>query len=76
MPTIFLQVTTDQPHTQKNKKTKEEKKKISFFLIFHRFQPFNCCLSVVLSLDEGDFPENVHIVGPGSFEPFCVWILF
>ena len=23
---------------------------------------FNCCLSVVLSLDEGDYPENVKIV--------------
>ena len=31
-------------------------------LIFRRFHPFNCCLSVVLSLDEGYYPENLQIV--------------
>ena len=31
-------------------------------LIFHRFYPFNCCLIVVLSLDEGDYPEHLQIV--------------
>ena len=32
---------------------------ISFF---HCFSSFNCCLNVVLWLDEGDYPENVHAV--------------
>ena len=31
-------------------------------LIFHRFSPFNCCLSAVLWLDKGDYPENSHVV--------------
>jgi len=39
-------------------------KKICFFLIFPLSWPFNCCLSVVLWLDEGDFPRNLHIVCP------------
>ena len=38
------------------------------------FSPFNCCLSVVLYLDEGDCSENVHLVfcpnKQRSFEPF------
>ena len=25
------------------------------------FSPFNCCLSVVLYLDEGDYPQNLHV---------------
>ena len=36
--------------------------------------PFNCCLSVVLWLDKGDYPENSHVVfrpnGWLYFEPF------
>ena len=36
---------------------------ISFYIsFFHRFSPFNCCLSVVLWLDKGDYPENSHVV--------------
>ena len=35
--------------------------------------PFNCCLSVVLELDEEDYPENSHVVfypnKQRSFEP-------
>ena len=27
-----------------------------------RFSPFNCCLSVFLLLDEGDYPDNSHAV--------------
>ena len=40
---------------------KNVKKKISYFathLIFHRFSPFNCCLSVLLWLDKGDYPRK------------------
>ena len=40
------------------------KKEISFSVIFHRFQPFICCLSVILWLDKGDCPENLHVVSP------------
>ena len=39
-------------------------KKISVSLIFHHFQLFNCCLSVILWLDKGDFQKNIHIVCP------------
>ena len=35
---------------------------LAFHLIFHRFSPFNCCLSVVLYLDKGDYSENLQIV--------------
>ena len=60
-------------------------------LISHRFQPFICCLSVVLWLDKGDFPGNLHTVcvrvkiNKRSFELLCVcvggeggggWILY
>ena len=42
------------------------------------FSPFNCCLSVVLLLGTGDYPENSHAVfcpnKQRSFEPLCVWI--
>ena len=31
-------------------------------LIFHRFSPFNCCLTVALQLGKGDYPENSHVV--------------
>ena len=34
-----------------------------FIIVFHhRFLPFNCCLSVVLSPDERDYPENMQTV--------------
>ena len=29
---------------------------------FYRFWPFNCCLSVVLQLDKGDYLENLQIM--------------
>ena len=39
-----------------------------------QFSPFKCCLSVVLYLDKGDYPENLHVVScPSkqcSFEHF------
>ena len=59
-----------------------KQKKISYFvshLIFHRFYPFNCCLSVLLELDKGDYPENMQIVcvyviiNKYSFEAFYVF---
>ena len=31
-------------------------------VFFFYFEPFICCLSVVLWLDKGDFPQNVHAV--------------
>ena len=40
----------------------------------HCFSLFNCCLSVVLWLDEGDYPRNWYVVFcPNKqlyFEPF------
>ena len=31
------------------------------------FSLFSCCLSVVLSLEKGDYPKNVHVVfGPNK----------
>ena len=42
----------------------EPKQDKSFSSIFHRFGPFISCLSVVLWLDKGDLPENVHTVCP------------
>ena len=45
---------------------------VSFFQSF--FLLFNCCLSVVLQLEKGDYPENLQVVFcPSkyrSFEPF------
>ena len=35
---------------------------VALHLIFHRFSPFNSCLSVVLWLDKRDYPENSHVV--------------
>ena len=40
---------------------------------------FNCCLSVVLSLDKGAYPENVDVVCLKNFFNIifslsCVWI--
>ena len=40
----------------------------------HCFSLFNCCLSVVLQLDKGHYPENLQVVfcpnKQHSFEPF------
>ena len=57
--------------------TKSFKQKKSFSFIFHHYWPFICRLSVVLWLDKGDFPENLHtvcVLNKRSFESFCVWI--
>ena len=47
---------------------------LALHLISHRFSPFNYCLSVDLSLDNGDYPQNSHVVfcrnKLRSFEPF------
>jgi len=43
-------------------KKEEDKSDLAFHLIFHRFSPFNCCLSVVLLFDKGDYLENLQIV--------------
>ena len=40
-------------------------KKIRYFashIIFHCFEPFHCCLSVVSWPEEKDFPEHLHRV--------------
>ena len=65
------------PQALDRKTTQLNQKQISglaFYLIFHRFSPFNCCLSVVLQLDKGDYPENLQVVTcpnkQHSFEPF------
>ena len=65
------------PSTEQAVKTQPKQDK-SFFFIFHRFYRFICCLSVVLWLDKGDFPEKYVSVkiNKRSFEPFCVWVLF
>ena len=47
------------PKTEQAAKTQSKQDK-SFSFIFHRFWPFICCLSVVLWLDKGDSPENLH----------------
>ena len=49
----------DRKTTQLNQKQISVLAFISFFI---GFQPFNCCLSVVLQLDKGDYPENSHDV--------------
>ena len=57
--------------------TKSFKQKKYFSFIFHHYWPFICRLSVVLWLDKGDFPENLHtvcVLNKRSFESFCVWI--
>ena len=46
------------PSTEQAVKTKPKQ-----VFVFH-FWPFICCLSVVLWLDKGDFPKNVHAVCP------------
>ena len=38
--------------------------------------PFNCCLSVVLWLDKGDYPENSHVVfRPNKLRFVVVFVL-
>ena len=44
-----------------NKRHKLNRNEISFS---HSFFIVICCLSVVLQLDKGDFPENLHTVCP------------
>ena len=34
---------------------------LAFPLLFHRFSPFNCCLSEVFWLDKEDYPENLLV---------------
>ena len=53
--------TNNRPSAEQAVKNKPKEDKY-FSVIFHRFWPFICCLSVVLWLDKGDFPENVHTV--------------
>ena len=54
-----------------NKLQKLNRNKKSFSLIFHHFSPFTCSgkrhpdrQSVILWLDKGDLPENLHTVCP------------
>ena len=59
---------------------------VSYFtshIIFDCFEPFHCCLSLVLWPEEGDFPENLHRVVyvlikliSVLLNLLCVWILF
>ena len=35
---------------------------LALHLICNRFLPFNCCLSVLLYLDKGDYSENSYVV--------------
>ena len=42
--------------------SQEQKSGLALHLIFDCFSPFNCCLSVVLQLDKGDYLENLHVV--------------
>ena len=51
------------PSTEQAVKT-QPKLDQSFSFIFHRFWQFICCLSVVLFLNKGDFPANLHTVCP------------
>ena len=53
---------------------------LAFRLIFHRFSSFNCCFSVVLWLDKGDFPEHFQtvffvLIHRVLLNCLCVWIL-
>ena len=51
------------PSTEQAVKTRPKQDK-SFSFIVHHFLQFICCLSVVLWLDKGDFPGNLHTVCP------------
>ena len=57
MPAFFQAL--DTKTTQLNQK---QTRGLALHLIFHRFSTFNCCLSVVLQLDKGDYPEHSHVV--------------
>ena len=46
-------------------KTSLSQKQISVLALPQIFQHFNCCLSVTLPLDNGDYPENL----PVTFHP-------
>ena len=54
-------------------------KRFKWMLInFAHFWPFICCLSVILWLNKGDFPEICILcvcikINKHLFEPFCVW---
>ena len=46
---------------------------LAFHLIFHRFSPFNSCLSVVLLLGKGDYPENLRrLFCPNTQRSLCL----
>ena len=49
------------PCTEQVVKSKPKQEK-TFSFLFHLFWPFVCCLSVVLLLNKGNFPENVQTV--------------
>ena len=49
---------------QKPNKLQKLNQNKSFSFIFHRFSSFICCLSVILWLDKGHFPENLNTVCP------------
>ena len=39
----------------------KEVRELALHPIFHRFSTLNCCLSLVLYLEKGDYPENSHV---------------
>ena len=43
-----------------------------FYLIFHRFSPFNCCLNIVLQLDKGDTGDCVTVLVKSVHLNLCV----
>ena len=45
----------------KNDLSRGQPKNDKFLSHFHRFEPLNRCLSVILRLDE-DFPKNLHVI--------------
>ena len=65
MPTFFHALDTKTAFLQEDKPT------------FH-FSPLNSCLSVVLSLDKGAYPENSRVVSHqinSLLNISCFWIL-
>ena len=74
MPTCFQAL--DMKTTQFNQK---QINILALRLIFHNFSPFNHCLSVILQLDKGDYPENQHFMfcpnKQHSFEPSVCFAL-
>ena len=70
-------ISSNLPNTKQAVQTQPKQGK-SFSSIFHRFQPFICCLSVVLWLDIGDFPGNLNLFVfslRSSGNPFVVFFL-